>query len=135
MAGLGPTTVTREDAAVAVGDAEIRVVTSDGTWLIAPTMVLHYVMVHAYRPPDVFIEAVNSGRFAPSPSARPSFAPVRVKTPERTGLLGGLRRHLADDLVHQTERQRNRKVPGLIVVTDHQRSMIVNARPEDRRAR
>jgi hypothetical protein len=45
-----------------LGDAEIRVVGKDGTWLIAPTLVLHYVTEHAYRPPAEFIDAVSRGR-------------------------------------------------------------------------
>jgi hypothetical protein len=49
-----------------LGDAEIRVVGKDGTWLIAPTLVLHYVTEHAYRPPAEFIDAVSRGRFASS---------------------------------------------------------------------
>jgi hypothetical protein len=60
---VAPTTVIRDGESLAVGDAEIRVVAKDGTWLIAPTLVLHYVTEHAYRPPLEFIEAVASGRF------------------------------------------------------------------------
>jgi len=61
-----PTIVTQGDETLAVADAEIRVVAEDGTWLVAPTLVLHYVTAHAYQPPREFIEAVTSGRFAPS---------------------------------------------------------------------
>jgi hypothetical protein len=57
--------VTQGDESLPVGDAEIRVVAEDGTWLVAPTLVLHYVTAHAYHPPREFIEAVTSGRFAP----------------------------------------------------------------------
>jgi hypothetical protein len=60
-----PTTVARGGEFLPVGDAEIRVVTKDGTWLVAPTLVLHYVLEHAYRPPPEFVEAVTSSRFAP----------------------------------------------------------------------
>jgi hypothetical protein len=49
-----------------LGDAEIRVVAQDGTWLIAPTLVLHDVTAHGYQPPPEFIDAVSSGRFASS---------------------------------------------------------------------
>ncbi len=65
-AGVGPTTVLRGRESVQVGDAEIWLVARDGTWLVAPTLVLHYVTGHAYRPPSEFIDAVMSGRFASS---------------------------------------------------------------------
>jgi len=51
-AGVGPTTVVRGRESVRVGDAKIRLVAKDGTWLVAPTLVLHYVTGHAYRPPS-----------------------------------------------------------------------------------
>jgi hypothetical protein len=57
--------VIQDGVTVAVGDSEIRVVATDGTWLVAPTLILHYVSDHAYRPPLEFIEAVTNGRFAP----------------------------------------------------------------------
>jgi hypothetical protein len=60
-----PTTVERGGQSLAVGDAEIHVVAEDRTWLVAPTLVLHYVTAHACVPPPEFIEAVTSGRFAP----------------------------------------------------------------------
>jgi hypothetical protein len=41
-----------------VGDAEIRVHGRGGIVYAAPTMVIHYVEEHGYRPPDVFIAAV-----------------------------------------------------------------------------
>jgi hypothetical protein len=59
-------TVERGSDWVTVGDAEIRVGAEDGTWLVAPTLVLHYVTDHAYAPPPEFIEAVATGRFAPA---------------------------------------------------------------------
>jgi hypothetical protein len=40
------------------GNGEIRVVGSDGITHVAPVMVLHYIEVHGYRPPDAFIAAV-----------------------------------------------------------------------------
>jgi hypothetical protein len=64
-AHAGPTTVLCGVESLAVGDAEIRLVAHDGTWLVAPTLVLLYVTSHGYRPPPEFIEAVTSGRFAP----------------------------------------------------------------------
>ena len=63
---VGGTEAVRDGESVLLGDAEIRVVATDGTWLSAPTLVLHYVTDHAYLPPPEFIEAVSAGRFAPS---------------------------------------------------------------------
>ena len=49
-AGLAePTTVAFADRSVIVADAEIRLVANDGTWLIAPTLILHYVGEHTYN--------------------------------------------------------------------------------------
>ncbi|MFR9727016.1 hypothetical protein ACL02R_27200 [Streptomyces sp. MS19] len=53
-------------ASVLLGTAEVRVVTPDGVWLCAPTMVHHYVTHHAYLPPPAFTEAVLAGRVAPA---------------------------------------------------------------------
>lgn len=41
-----------------VGDAEIRVPGPGPIVYAAPTMVIHYVLEHGYRPPDGFIAAV-----------------------------------------------------------------------------
>jgi hypothetical protein len=54
---------------VVLGSAEVRVAAEDGTWLIAPNLVLHYVTVHGYRPPQPFIEAVTARRSV-RPAAR-----------------------------------------------------------------
>jgi hypothetical protein len=43
-----------------IGNGQIRVRGSSGVWYAAPTMVHHYVVVHHYRPPDVFLDAVLS---------------------------------------------------------------------------
>ncbi|WP_194893787.1 hypothetical protein [Catenulispora pinisilvae] len=48
-----------------LGHAEIRVVTPDGRWLSAPTLVVHYIRDHGYRPPAEFVEAVTAMRVAP----------------------------------------------------------------------
>lgn len=48
-----------------LGHAEIHVVTPDGRWLAAPTLVVHYVRDHRYRPPEEFNEAVKAMRVAP----------------------------------------------------------------------
>jgi hypothetical protein len=38
--------------------AEIRAIGADGTRYAAPTLVLHYVIEHAYAPPVAFVDAV-----------------------------------------------------------------------------
>lgn len=43
-----------------MGNGEIRVAGTDGIVYVAPVLVAHYVEVHRYRPPDVFIMAVLS---------------------------------------------------------------------------
>lgn len=43
------------------GNGQIRVLGVDGIWYAAPTMIHHYVTVHGYQPPAVFIEAVLRG--------------------------------------------------------------------------
>lgn len=53
---------------IATGNAEIRVLGSDGTVYAAPTLILHYVVVHHYLPPPEFIDAVE--RLSREPSAR-----------------------------------------------------------------
>jgi hypothetical protein len=47
-----------------LGSAEIRVVAADGRRLTAPTLVVHYVRDHGYRPPPEFVEAVTAMRLA-----------------------------------------------------------------------
>jgi hypothetical protein len=44
-----------------VGHGEVHVVGPDGTHYAAPEMVIHYVTVHGYRPPDGFISGVLQG--------------------------------------------------------------------------
>ena len=39
------------------GNGEIRVLASSGLTYVAPVLVLHYVAVHHYRPPQQFIDA------------------------------------------------------------------------------
>lgn len=55
-------TVTIDGERVALGSAEIRVLAEDGTVLIAPNLVWHYVTYHNYLPPREFIEAVLARR-------------------------------------------------------------------------
>jgi hypothetical protein len=61
-----PTMVERGAESVTLGSAEVHVVARDGRWLVAPNLVLHYVTDHGYVPPPEFIEAVTSGRVAPT---------------------------------------------------------------------
>ncbi len=42
----------------ASGSAEVRAIGADGTVYCAPALVLHYVTVHCYEPPQEFIDAV-----------------------------------------------------------------------------
>ncbi|MEZ0107201.1 hypothetical protein ABH920_001192 [Catenulispora sp. EB89] len=49
-----------------LGSAEIRVAAADGRLLTAPTLVVHYIRDHGYRPPEAFVEAVTAMRIAPS---------------------------------------------------------------------
>ncbi|TDC73499.1 hypothetical protein [Streptomyces hainanensis] len=49
---------------VMLGTAEVRVVSATGEWLVAPTLVHHYVTHHGYLPPPDFVEAVLAGRVA-----------------------------------------------------------------------
>ena len=59
-----PVVVTSGGESLTLGDAEIRVVAEDGSWFVAPTLVLHYVVEHGYRPPDLFVRAIKRGVFA-----------------------------------------------------------------------
>ena len=43
-----------------MGNGEIRVLGTNGTWYIAPRLVSHYVEAHNYLPPQQFIDAVIS---------------------------------------------------------------------------
>src|SRR5580704_6216804 len=40
------------------GNGEIRVTAADGTTYVAPVLILHYVVAHAYLPPQEFVEAM-----------------------------------------------------------------------------
>ncbi|WP_456154798.1 DUF7919 family protein [Wenjunlia vitaminophila] len=48
-----------------LGGAEVRVICRDGRWLVAPDMVLHYIVEHGYLPPEDFVEGVLARRSAP----------------------------------------------------------------------
>lgn len=54
-----PSTASYEGESIPLGSAEVRVVADDGTWLVAPDLVLHYVQCHEYRPPEAFVAAVE----------------------------------------------------------------------------
>ena len=41
-----------------VGDAAIYVAAAEGRVYAAPTLIVHYVTTHGYRPPDEFVTAV-----------------------------------------------------------------------------
>ncbi|TDC09207.1 hypothetical protein E1265_32445 [Streptomyces sp. 8K308] len=62
--GREPVHVDIEGRRVLLGSAEVRVADVDGAWLIAPTLVYHYVTAHAYLPPDAFVAAVTDDRGA-----------------------------------------------------------------------
>ncbi|TDC24828.1 hypothetical protein E1265_08510 [Streptomyces sp. 8K308] len=61
-----PVTADIDGESVPLGSAEVRVVSRTGTWLVAPNLVHHYVVRHAYRPPAEFVEAVVALRVADS---------------------------------------------------------------------
>jgi hypothetical protein len=56
-----PVKVARGGEAILVGHGEVRVRGGAGTWLIAPDMVVHYVLAHRYAPPEAFVMAVLAG--------------------------------------------------------------------------
>lgn len=42
------------------GNGQIRILSIDGIWYVAPTLIYHYVIAHKYLPPSDFIDAVIS---------------------------------------------------------------------------
>lgn len=46
------------DGRAFLGNGEIHVQGSDGTIYAAPTLIVHYIEAHGYRPPGSFIDAV-----------------------------------------------------------------------------
>ncbi|MGH3310044.1 MAG: hypothetical protein ACRDP3_05595, partial [Streptomyces sp.] len=62
----GPPRILVGGESVTLGNAEVRVISRHGRWLIAPTLVHHYVNEHSYLPPEEFIEAVTARRAAPA---------------------------------------------------------------------
>jgi hypothetical protein len=49
----------REDDTAYLNNGEALIIGSDGQAFLAPIMVYHYVMVHGYRPPQVFMDALR----------------------------------------------------------------------------
>jgi hypothetical protein len=56
-----PVTVATPDGEVMVGHGEIRVTGEDGVTYASPDLIVHYVTVHRYRPPQKFVDAVLAG--------------------------------------------------------------------------
>jgi hypothetical protein len=56
-----PVTAEMMGEKLRLGSAEIRVLGKDSVIFAAPDMIFHYVTVHHYCPPDVFIRAVLQG--------------------------------------------------------------------------
>lgn len=52
------------DGSVWLGMGEIRIRSLEGTVYSAPSLVLHYIQAHNYRPPEEFLEAVRTGQEA-----------------------------------------------------------------------
>jgi hypothetical protein len=57
-----PVKVARGGETILVGHGEVRVRDGASSWLIAPDMVVHYVLAHRYAPPWAFVAAVLAGR-------------------------------------------------------------------------
>jgi hypothetical protein len=53
-----PTSSYDEDGEFIVGGAEIRVAAPSGVIFAGPDMIIHYVMVHGYKPPEKFPDAL-----------------------------------------------------------------------------
>jgi hypothetical protein len=57
-ASRGSIRTTIEGQNLELGDAEVWVASATGPRFAAPTLILHYVVAHAYRPPEGFQRAV-----------------------------------------------------------------------------
>jgi hypothetical protein len=55
-----PVVVAFEDQSLYLGDAEIRITGKDGIRFASPTLIYHYIRDHEYKPPDVFMEALQN---------------------------------------------------------------------------
>ena len=69
LCGERPEPAERDGETAQFGVAEIRAIGRDDIYA-APTLIHHYVTVHQYRPPDVFIRAVLQGPQPTSPEHR-----------------------------------------------------------------
>jgi|GEM_PF-1211002 len=49
-----------------LGAQRIEVHDGRSTWFVAPNLILHYVVDHDYQPPDAFVRATLTGRWAES---------------------------------------------------------------------
>ena len=77
-----------------LGNAEVRVFDAAGRGWTAPTLIYHYVVDHAYRPPDGFVDGILVGRVvAPDrwptdmPEDYPNARPLADVDPELYGEL------------------------------------------------
>jgi hypothetical protein len=59
---VAPLALEARGKRVLLGCAEVWVRGIDGVWYAAPTLILHYVQAHRYKPPEEFIQTVLSGR-------------------------------------------------------------------------
>ena len=60
-----------DDYFARMGNGEIEVRSTKGTWYAAPCLITHYVSEHDYCPPEEFIEAVlNPGEIGKDPELR-----------------------------------------------------------------
>jgi len=55
----GPTNFERDGHQVSIGASNLFLPAPKVGVLVAPTLVLHYIHEHEYRPPDEFLEAVR----------------------------------------------------------------------------
>ena len=51
--------IVREGREIFLDNGEVLVVGADGSAFRAPAMLYHYITVHGYRPPDVFLKALG----------------------------------------------------------------------------
>lgn len=53
-----PLDAVRDGVRARLGNGEVHVLGAEGRWYAAPTLVYHYVVDHAYCPPEAFVLAV-----------------------------------------------------------------------------
>ncbi len=61
-----PIIVQRNQERLLLGSAEIRVFSNLGDIYAAPNLIYHYVLIHEYKLPDKFVEALTEGVRPPS---------------------------------------------------------------------